>query len=74
MRIASTNIGKKRKEPNIELDGMFRDLFRYQGQEDILWQLKVTTGSFQNIFITMTDKEMNNLLEWRKDELKKGEK
>ena len=71
MRIASTNIGEKHKEPKIELEGMFRDLFRYQSRDGILWQLKVTTHPLQNIYITMTDEEMNNLLEWRKIELTK---
>lgn len=71
MRIASTNIGKKRKEPKIELEGIFRDVFRYDTVNGVYWQLKVTTSPLQNIYITLTDEEMNKLLEWRKMELDK---
>ena len=73
MNISSTNTGEKRKEPNIELEGIFRDLTRFTlAERGVVWQLKVTTSPMQNIYITMTDEEMMDLLAWRKHESNMG--
>jgi len=73
MKIGSTHIGKKRVEPKIDFEGIFRDLTKFTlAEKGVVWQLKVTVSPMQNIWITMTDEEMLNLLAWRKNESNMG--